>query len=61
MGKDVLSERDSPLWSFIDRSWLRRAVGQDPAHMESATRFGLDHTLELHTWLDPYQPRLILD
>lgn len=58
--KEVLAEPDSQLFEFIDRSWLGKAVESDSTNMRKRVRLGLDWVLDLHHWLDMYQPRVEL-
>ncbi|MBH0776651.1 asparagine synthase (glutamine-hydrolyzing) [Nocardia bovistercoris] len=61
LGKEILAEHDSQLWALLDRSWMQQVVNEDPTTMQAHTRFGLDLVIDLHTWLDLYEPRLVLN
>ncbi|MDQ0376771.1 asparagine synthase (glutamine-hydrolyzing) [Amycolatopsis thermophila] len=58
--KEVLAQKDSPVFELADRGWVTEAVGQDPAAMTSLTRHGLDRLLDLRHWFDIYRPELRL-
>jgi asparagine synthase (glutamine-hydrolysing) len=45
---------------MISRDWLREATALDPARMPTPTRYGLERTLDLHTWLEHFNPTLRL-
>ncbi|MBH0779348.1 hypothetical protein [Nocardia bovistercoris] len=61
LGKEILAESDSSLWALLDLSWLQQVVNEDPTTMQAHTCFGLDQTIDLHTWLDLYKPHLVLN
>ncbi|MFF3568976.1 asparagine synthase (glutamine-hydrolyzing) [Nocardia jiangxiensis] len=61
LAKEILTEKDSPVFGLVDRAWLQNAVTQDPLRMDAMTRGNLDRTVDLHTWLDIYSPELQLD
>ncbi|KAA9152049.1 asparagine synthase (glutamine-hydrolyzing) [Amycolatopsis acidicola] len=58
--KEVLAEKDNPVFTLVDRNWLTAAVEQDPARMETVTRGGLDRALDLYHWFDLYRPEVQL-
>ncbi|WP_405484186.1 asparagine synthase (glutamine-hydrolyzing) [Nocardia sp. NBC_00511] len=59
--KQRLVERDSVLFDLLDRDWLLAAVEADPAQLSPSTRVGLDHAIDIGTWLDLYSPELQLN
>jgi asparagine synthase (glutamine-hydrolysing) len=59
--KEVLAERDNPVFSLVDRDWVHQVSEVDPATMSSWQRNGLDRTLDLYHWFDLYSPELQLD
>ncbi|MFI1916372.1 asparagine synthase (glutamine-hydrolyzing) [Nocardia sp. NPDC020380] len=59
--KEILSEPNDALFAILDRGWAKRAVEQDPARMAPHVRVGLDHVIDMATWLDLYSPELLLD
>ncbi|MFJ4651738.1 asparagine synthase (glutamine-hydrolyzing) [Nocardia sp. NPDC088792] len=59
--KEILSEPNDALFTILDRGWAKRAVEQDPARMAPHIRVGLDHVIDMATWLDLYSPELLLD
>ncbi|WP_326569281.1 asparagine synthase (glutamine-hydrolyzing) [Amycolatopsis rhabdoformis] len=59
--KEVLAERDNPVFQLVNRDWLTSVSEVDPATMESAQRTGLDRALDLYHWFDLYSPELVLD
>jgi asparagine synthase (glutamine-hydrolysing) len=58
--RKLLSQRDHPVFSLIDRHWLSDATRQDPAAITAAGRHGLERTLDVATWLEIYRPQIIL-
>ncbi|MEV6901892.1 asparagine synthase (glutamine-hydrolyzing) [Amycolatopsis sp. NPDC051372] len=59
--KEVLTERDNPVFQLVNREWLTKVSEVDPATMESSQRTGLDRALDLYHWFDMYSPELQLD
>ncbi|MFI5609299.1 asparagine synthase (glutamine-hydrolyzing) [Amycolatopsis sp. NPDC051903] len=59
--KEILTERDNPVFQLVDREWLARASEADPATIEPTLRTGLDRALDLYHWFDLYSPELQLD
>lgn len=49
-----------PVLELVDAAWLERAARRDPAATPAAVRAGVERVLDLSTWLDLYQPRLVL-
>ncbi|WP_236794121.1 asparagine synthase (glutamine-hydrolyzing) [Amycolatopsis sp. GM8] len=58
--KEVLAERDNPVFAVMDQNWLTSAVAADPGSIDQFTRHGLDRVLDLHHWFDIYRPELQL-
>ncbi|HVV13791.1 asparagine synthase (glutamine-hydrolyzing) [Amycolatopsis sp.] len=58
--KEVLAERDNPVFNLVDRNWLTTAIDQDPATMPTVMRGGLDRALDLYHWFDIYRPEIQL-
>ncbi|MTD55347.1 asparagine synthase (glutamine-hydrolyzing) [Amycolatopsis pithecellobii] len=58
--KEVLAERDSPVFTLIDRTWLAGAVEMEHGSITPLVRQGLDRTLDLHHWFDIYRPEIEL-
>jgi asparagine synthase (glutamine-hydrolysing) len=56
----LLAQPAHGAFGLVDRTWLAAATGCDPAAMAVADRQGLEWTLNLATWLDVYQPQLVL-
>ncbi|MBP2321590.1 asparagine synthase (glutamine-hydrolyzing) [Kibdelosporangium banguiense] len=59
--KEVLTERNAPVFSLMDRGWLHRMSEVDPVTMSATQRIGIDRMLDLHHWFDLYSPELQLD
>jgi asparagine synthase (glutamine-hydrolysing) len=59
-GRELLEAPNDRMFELVDRSWLERATGRDPAAIAPAERQGLEWTLNLATWLDVYEPRIAL-
>ncbi|WP_158888908.1 asparagine synthase (glutamine-hydrolyzing) [Amycolatopsis anabasis] len=58
--KEVLAEKDNPVFDIVDRAWTQAAVELDPATMPGSTRNGIDRVLDLYHWFDLYRPELRL-
>jgi asparagine synthase (glutamine-hydrolysing) len=58
--KELLAERDHPVFGLVDRDWLGQAVQMDPAGMPQVVRAGLEGDLDLAAWLDIHRPELRL-
>jgi asparagine synthase (glutamine-hydrolysing) len=56
----LLAQPAHRVFELVDRTWLAAAAGYDPAAIAVADRQGLEWTLNLATWLDVYQPRLVV-
>ncbi|PRY36667.1 asparagine synthase (glutamine-hydrolyzing) [Umezawaea tangerina] len=59
--KEVLAEKDNPVFDVVDRDWVHRVSEVDAATMAPYQRIGLDRTLDLHHWFDIYRPEVRLD
>ena len=59
-GRELLGQPAHRTFEVIDRAWLDAAARSDPRAIAPADRQGLEWTLNLATWLDVYQPRLVL-
>jgi asparagine synthase (glutamine-hydrolysing) len=59
-GRELLAQHAQRVFELVDRTWLAAATGYDPAAIPLADRQGLEWTLNLATWLDVYQPQLVL-
>jgi asparagine synthase (glutamine-hydrolysing) len=59
-GRELLGQPAHPAFELIDRTWLDAATRCDPRAIPVDDRQGLEWTLNLATWLDVYQPRVIL-
>jgi asparagine synthase (glutamine-hydrolysing) len=57
--KDLLGERNNPVFELINRSWLESAVAQDPTTISMPARHGLERSLDLAVWLDIYRPQVV--
>jgi asparagine synthase (glutamine-hydrolysing) len=58
MGKELLAERDHPVFRIMNREWMDETVKLDPTAMPGGAREGLDRALDLGTWLDLYKPEI---
>ncbi|MBB4685357.1 asparagine synthase (glutamine-hydrolyzing) [Amycolatopsis jiangsuensis] len=59
--KEVLAERDHPVFSVVDRNWLQKVSEVDSGAIDSRQRTGLDRAIDLYHWFDMYSPELQLD
>ncbi|MGH3797955.1 MAG: asparagine synthase (glutamine-hydrolyzing) [Pseudonocardiaceae bacterium] len=59
--KELLAERDHPVFELFNRDWLTNTNRLDPASMTLVTRNSLERVLNFGIWLDHYRPRLTLD
>jgi asparagine synthase (glutamine-hydrolysing) len=59
-GRELLGQPAHPAFELIDRTWLDAATRCDPRAIPVDDRQGLEWTLNLATWLDVYQPRVVL-
>jgi asparagine synthase (glutamine-hydrolysing) len=58
--RELLDDRDHDVFALVDRDWLETASHGEPTAISQLDRHGLEWTLNLSTWLDVYQPRLVL-
>ena len=58
--KEVLADGDDRLFELVDRSYVHNAAEVDPTTMPGDVRNSLDRVLDLHHWLDMYDPQLQL-
>lgn len=58
--RELLARPDHRVFDLIDRGRLRRAADHGAPQITAASRRGLERTLDLATWLDLYEPELIL-
>jgi asparagine synthase (glutamine-hydrolysing) len=58
--KELVADRDNPVFGIVNRNWLTEAVQQDATTMTTHTRNGLERVLDYHTWLDIYRPEVRL-
>jgi asparagine synthase (glutamine-hydrolysing) len=58
-GKELLAA-GTPAFAMVNRDWLREATALDPERMPNHTRYSLERTLDLHTWLEDLNPTLRL-
>jgi asparagine synthase (glutamine-hydrolysing) len=47
---------DHDVFSLVSSDWVGRAVGIEPASIDSGTRHALERTLDLAVWMDLYRP-----
>ncbi|MEV0073889.1 MULTISPECIES: asparagine synthase (glutamine-hydrolyzing) [unclassified Amycolatopsis] len=59
--KEVLAERDNPVFQLVSREWLTKVSEVDPVTIEPTQRVGMDRALDLYHWFDMYSPELQLD
>ncbi|MER6102842.1 asparagine synthase (glutamine-hydrolyzing) [Streptomyces sp. NPDC001832] len=57
---DLLARPDHRVFELIDRARLQRVADHDAPRITSASRRGLERTLDLAVWLDMYEPELDL-
>ncbi|MDF0532340.1 asparagine synthase (glutamine-hydrolyzing) [Tsukamurella sp. 8F] len=53
LAADVAASPDHSVFEIVDRDWLAAQARLDPADV---TRAGLERALDLHTWIDIYNP-----
>ncbi|MET9657980.1 asparagine synthase (glutamine-hydrolyzing) [Streptomyces sp. NPDC006510] len=58
--RELLARPDHRVFDLVDRGRLRAAADHDAPRVTSASRRGLERTLDLAMWLDLYEPELIL-
>jgi asparagine synthase (glutamine-hydrolysing) len=54
--KELLGSDQEVLFNLVDRNTLEQVTQCDPATLPQLTRNGLEHALDLATWLDIYRP-----
>ncbi|GAA3584443.1 asparagine synthase (glutamine-hydrolyzing) [Amycolatopsis ultiminotia] len=59
--KEILAERDHPVFQVIDRDWLHRIGEVDSSTIDSRQRVGLDRSIDLYHWFEMYSPELQVD
>ncbi len=59
--KEVLHEPGAAVFDLVNRSWIEQVSEVDSSAMQPSQRTSLDRFLDLHHWLDMYQPELQLD
>ncbi|MFD4854990.1 asparagine synthase (glutamine-hydrolyzing) [Streptomyces atratus] len=57
---DLLARPDHRVFDLIDRARLQRVADHDAPRITSASRRGLERTLDLAMWLDMYEPEVDL-
>ncbi|WP_327371236.1 asparagine synthase (glutamine-hydrolyzing) [Streptomyces sp. NBC_01217] len=57
---DLLARPDHRVFDLIDRARLQRVADHDVPRITSASRRGLERTLDLAMWLDMYEPEVDL-
>ncbi|UMP06863.1 asparagine synthase (glutamine-hydrolyzing) [Amycolatopsis sp. EV170708-02-1] len=57
---DVLADAGHPLFEIFDATWVRDAIGRDPAAVTGRLRTGLERVLDMDHWFDLYRPELRL-
>ncbi|MGH3910591.1 MAG: hypothetical protein ACRDRM_07135, partial [Pseudonocardiaceae bacterium] len=58
--KELLAERDHPVFDLFNPGWLTSIIGLDPASVTMVARNGLERVLDVALWLDHYRPTLTL-
>jgi asparagine synthase (glutamine-hydrolysing) len=58
--KEVLADRNNPVFTVLDRTWVADITQADPATMTLGIRHGLERVLDLAAWLDIYRPEVRL-
>ncbi|MEW2491587.1 asparagine synthase (glutamine-hydrolyzing) [Streptomyces sp. NPDC048411] len=56
----LLARPDHRVFDLVDRARLQRVADHDAPRITSASRRGLERTLDLAVWLDMYEPEVIL-
>jgi len=59
--RDLLARPDHRVFELVDRDRLRKAAEHEAPQITSASLLGLERTLDLATWLDMYEPEIVLD
>jgi asparagine synthase (glutamine-hydrolysing) len=58
--ENLLGDQTHRVFELMDRRSLRDAAAQEPEDISPVARGGLEHALDLATWLDIYRPQLVL-
>jgi asparagine synthase (glutamine-hydrolysing) len=58
--KELLARPSHPVFDIIDTGLLKRAAYREVPQITMDSRRGLECTLDLATWIDLYQPELVL-
>ena len=56
--KELLTDRDNPVFALIERTWLADAAQADSAAIDGSLRNGMERVLDIATWLDIYRPEV---
>ncbi|REE96256.1 asparagine synthase (glutamine-hydrolyzing) [Thermomonospora umbrina] len=56
--KEILADRQDPVFTLVGHDWLLDRVNTDPAEVGQLERVFLERALDLHTWLDLHRPEL---
>jgi asparagine synthase (glutamine-hydrolysing) len=59
--KELLAQRDHPVFGLVDPDWVRQAVRREPALLDRSARSQLERTLDLAIWIDIYKPEITLE
>ncbi|HZM68506.1 MAG TPA: asparagine synthase (glutamine-hydrolyzing) [Nakamurella sp.] len=57
--RNLLADPEHPVFGLLDRVWLTRVIGQDPAATTGAVRRGIERALDFHHWVDLYRPEIL--
>lgn len=57
---DVLRAGSSGILDLVDRDRVEKIVGVEPGALGQPERAALERVLELHTWFDLWQPRILI-
>ncbi|MDX3849250.1 asparagine synthase (glutamine-hydrolyzing) [Streptomyces sp. AK02-01A] len=58
--KDLLADPSHPVFGLVDQGRLRRVAERHIPQITTASRHGLERTLDLAVWLDLYRPEISL-
>jgi asparagine synthase (glutamine-hydrolysing) len=58
--KEILADRNHAVHALTDQGWIQRTVALAATDVDGAARTGLERWLDLSTWLELHNPRLIL-
>ncbi|MBF6208848.1 asparagine synthase (glutamine-hydrolyzing) [Streptomyces gardneri] len=56
--REVLAQPNHSVWDIVDRDWLHGVVRHPPESLSPTARNGIDHALDIATWIDVFSPRL---